>query len=286
MSPSEALGCTAPALLDRHVESPQSRAALVRLLPKLGRYLESARGVCDIADVTGDDVLAWIAAPFPDGRRPSLATQHHRRALVRLAFRLLRTAGYVDHDPSLDVDLPPRTSRSSMRPLRDNEVERGRAAALRTLGETRLPAVWALAEATATTHEIPRIRPSDVRLDDGVVLLSGSRSTLPREGRLTDWGVSTLAARMQTTGNTPLAYRGAGQSPAAMQASCSAALDKILTAAGLRADKSVKPVSVRAWAGHRVWQTTGRIEAAAAALGCRSLDAAAATIGLDWQPQP
>lgn len=286
MSPSEALGGLAFELLETHVGSSQSRASLGRLFPKLGRYLEAARGVRDIGDVTGDDVLAWVTAPFPDGRPSSLATQRHRRALVRLAFRLLRTAGCVDHDPSLDVDLPSRTARPSQRPLSDDEIERGRAASLRTFGETRLPAVWALAEATATTHEIPRVRPSDLHLDDGIVMLGGSRSTVARQGRLTDWGVDALAARLRATSDTPLAYQGAGRSPASMQASCSAALDRILTAAGLRVDPSVKPGSVRAWAGRHVWQTTGRVEKAAIALGCRSLDAAATIVGLDWRPPP
>ena len=67
-----------------------------------------------------------------------------------------------------------------------------------------------------------------------------------------------------------------------MQASASMAIAKILGAAGLRADPCVKPESVRAWAGRQVWADTGRIEAAAMALGCTSLDTAASVIGWQW----
>jgi hypothetical protein len=39
----------------------------------------------------------------------------------------------------------------------------------------------------------------------------------------------------------------------------------------------------RAWAGDRVFRATGRIEEAAVALGCHTLDTAAAIIGFDWR---
>jgi hypothetical protein len=45
----------------------------------------------------------------------------------------------------------------------------------------------------------------------------------------------------------------------------------------------VRPVSVAAWAGARVLADTGRIEAAARALGCRSLDTAARLLRFDWR---
>jgi hypothetical protein len=68
-----------------------------------------------------------------------------------------------------------------------------------------------------------------------------------------------------------------------MQSSCSRALGRILAEAGFQQDTSVKPGSVRAWAGHRVWQETGRIEEVSRALGCRTLDNAADIIGLHWR---
>lgn len=77
-----------------------------------------------------------------------------------------------------------------------------------------------------------------------------------------------------------LTYQGKG-SARSMQASSSAALAKILKEAGLRTDPAVKPESVRAWAGQRIWLRTGLIETAAHALGCTSLDTAAAVIGYE-----
>lgn len=136
-----------------------------RLLPKLGRFLEDACGVSDIRLVDSRDVAAWVDAALPSGVRPSVATRHNRRSAASAGFRLLRELGLVDNDPTLDLDLPDRGRGRLTRPLTDSEVEAGRAASLRTLSESRLPAVWALGEATATTHEIPRVRTRDVDLD-------------------------------------------------------------------------------------------------------------------------
>ena len=254
-----------------------------RLLPKLGRFLEDARGVHDIRLVATRDVAAWVDAPLPSGVRPSVATRHNRRSAASAGFRLLRDLGLMDHDPTLDLDLPLRGRGRQTRPLTDSEVEAGRAASLRTLSESRLPAVWALGEATATTHEIPRVRTGDVDLDSGTVRLSGSAKTQPRTAELTAWGVDAITARLEAlpAQNISLTYQGKG-SARSMQASSSSALAKTLREAGLRTDPSAKPESVRAWAGLRVWMRTGLIEAAALVLGCTSLDTAATVIGYEW----
>jgi integrase/recombinase XerC len=146
-----------------------------------------------------------------------------------------------------------------------------------------MPAVWALAEATATTHEIPRVQPEHVDVVSETVLLPGSAKIEPRTSHLTDWGVWVLSSRLATQYPNPgsLTYEGRG-SVRSMQASSSMALARVLRKAGLRGDSAVKPESVRAWAGRRVWADTGRIEAAALALGSRSLDTAAGIIGYQW----
>ena len=143
--------------------------------------------------------------------------------------------------------------------------------------------MWALAEATATTHEIPRVLPDDVDLHAGTVALCGSAKTEPRRAKLTDWSIPVLARRLERAWPTDrsLTYEGKG-SAASMQASSSMAIARILNSAGLRGDPSVKPESVRAWAGRRIWVETGRIESAAAALGCMSLDTAAGIVGYEW----
>lgn len=265
--------------------SEQFSLSLARLLPKLGMHLERARRLDDIRKVSMADVRAWICAPLPDGAMPSMATRHNRRSAARLGFRLLREAGVVDHDPTLDLVLPPRRRGREARPLTDQEPELGRAAARPTLGETRRPGLWALAEATATTHEIPRVRARDVDLGQGTVLLSGSSKTRPRLATLTDWGTDALERRIREldSADRPLVYEGAGKSAASMQAASAMTLTKILTQAGLRHDPAVMPASVRAWAGDRIFRATGRIEEAALALGCHTLDTASAIIGFDWR---
>ena len=72
----------------------------------------------------------------------------------------------VGHDPTLDLVLPARSSLAA-RPLADDEIALGRSFSVKTLGETRQPAAWALAEATARTSELSAIRIRDVDLDFG-----------------------------------------------------------------------------------------------------------------------
>lgn len=259
-SPIDALGGLAVELYGR--ESERLASSLARLFPKLGAHLERAGGVADIRLVTPRHVSVWVDAPLAGGRRPSEATRHYRRAAARLAFGLLRDAGVVGHDPAADVRLPPRREDRISRPLTDEEVRVGRAAALVTLDETRRPAVWALAEATATPSELPRVLPQHVDLRAGTVLLLGNSRVEPREAPLTVWGARVLERRLGSTGGTdePVVCEGSGQSAASLRTSAVAALVRVLTDAGLRSDPTVKAGSVRAWAGHRVFSETGRIQ--------------------------
>jgi integrase/recombinase XerC len=199
---------------------------------------------------------------------------------------VLRTVGVVEGDPTLDLVLPPRSSLAA-RPLTDDEIVVCRSFALRTLTETRQPAAWALAEATARTSEIPRIRMRDLDLGTRRVWIHGGAKTEPRFGRLTLWGVQQLDRRARNLcdigaePDEPLVYRAAG-SAASAQASAARAIQETLTRAGLGHEPDVRPVSVTAWAGRRVLEETGRIEAVACGLGVRGLDGAARIIGWDW----
>jgi integrase/recombinase XerC len=169
--------------------------------------------------------------------------------------------------------------------LSDDDVVACRRAALLDLSSTRLSTVWALGEATARTAEIPRCRVTDLDLDSRRVWLPGSHATRARWGLLTDWGAAQLARRRgELAAESPearLAYRGAsgGETPRSVSAQ---GLRETLERAGLITQGGVAPGSLTGWAGLQVFETTGRIEAVALALGVRSLDAAARMIGWDW----
>jgi integrase/recombinase XerC len=60
----------------------------------------------------------------------------------------------------------------------------------------------------------------------------------------------------------------------------------MFTQAGLTREKDLGLSSVRAWAGRHAFDLTGRIEDAAAVMGCRTLDGAARLIGWDWTERP
>ena len=265
--------------------SEQSERRLLVLMLRFLRYVEHGYGITALCEVTAEHVRAFVLAPS-GGRKasaPSVATSHLRRSAVRLLFRVLRQASVVEHDPTLDLLLPARSSLSA-RPLTDDEVALGRSFSSRTLGETRQPAAWALAEATARTSELPEIRVRDVDLDSGRVRIAGSTKTDPRWGQLTEWGAETLARRIAMLGASPaapLVYEGSG-SGESRQASACTAISETLRRAGLAGEPDVRPVSVAAWAGARVFEQTGQIETVARALGMRSLDRAARLIAWDW----
>ena len=283
MSPSEALGRLAVKLVNGDPE--HSSLSLVRLFPKLGLHLERAGGVLDVTSVTTGQVRAWVDAPLAGGGRPSVATRHVRRAAARLAFRLLRSSGVVSHDPTTDIRLPPRRAGRTVRPLTEEEVSGGRAASLRTLGDARVAALWALAEATATTTEIAHVLPRHVDLDGGTVLLAGSSRLDPRQGRLTDWGAAVLARHLAKVPDSPipLVSGGGSRSSESLRTAVISGLVRVLVDIGLGDDQTVKSSSVRAWAGRRVLMESGRLDEAALALGCRTLDTAAAIVGFEWR---
>jgi integrase len=264
----------------------QSERRLVEVMLRFLQFVHRAFSVACVCDVTAEQVARFLWAPSGSERRaPSVATSHLRRSAVRLLFRVLRGQGVVAHDPTLDLRLPPRSSLSA-RPLLDDEIALGRSFSYRTLGETRQPAAWALAEATARTSEMSAVTVGDVDLASGRVWIAGGTKTEPRWGTLSNWGVDALARRVHVLGDegspaTPVVYEGNGPLES-RQASACAAIGETLRRAGLGGERDVRPVSVAAWAGARVFDETGQIELVAQALGVRSLDRAAKLIGWDW----
>jgi integrase len=252
-------------------------------------YLERGHGCRSLGAVSPELVRDFVQAavsgdpPTP----PSLATMHFRRSSVRLLFRLARRLSLAEGDPALDLRLPARSS-LGRRPLTDDEVTLCRSFAVSTLNETRQPAAWALAEATARSAEIPRIRVSHLQLDAVRVFIPGSGRALARWGYLTEWGVRQLDRRLRNlkdlSADPPLVYAGQGGDESAQASSC-AAISAILLRAGLGQERDIGPGSVAAWAGAEAHYRGMPIEYVARILGVRSLDRAARIIGWDWQDQ-
>jgi site-specific recombinase XerD len=248
-------------------------------------FVMRAHGVSSLGEVRSEHTLAFIEAPVGSGDEPSPATMHLRRSAIRLLFRVARTLALCGHDPTLDAALPPRSS-SKLRPLSDDEVALCRSHSLETLQETRQPAAWALAEATATTTELSHARLSDLNLDCERVWLRGGRSTTPRWGYLSPWGLGQLTRRARVlrrrSSTDPLvAYEGKGSEESRTASAC-IAISETLRRAGLSSEPDIRPSSVRAWAGAQILRDTDSIEEVARRLGMRSLDRAARFIGHGW----
>lgn len=253
------------------------------ILERFGRFAADGCGLEDLGQVTAEAARAFVAAPTRGGTPPSASTMHWRRTALRLLFRTARRNGLVDGDPTLDLELPPRSSLGT-RPLTDDEVMLCRSVAQWSLTGSRRAAVWALAEATCRSSELPTVSGDDIDLNSGRVWIGGGKATQAREGQLTGWGLVQVQARLEELDppSLPLVY--SGRSPAgAGQVSGASALVDVLARAGLHQEPDVRPGSVAAWAGRRVFEETGRIELAAKALGVRSLDRAAGIIAWDWR---
>ncbi|MEJ7801567.1 MAG: hypothetical protein WKF60_13670, partial [Ilumatobacter sp.] len=190
-----------------------------------------------------------------------------------------------DGDPTLDLELPAREP-GSLRPLTDEEVTLCRFASVASLDETRLPAAWALVEATARTAELHQITGADVDLASGRVRLPGAARVLARWALLPSWGRLQIERRLRVIGDptVPLTYTGRGSAPSRQAASC-ISISTTFARAGLGDDPDVRPLSVTAWAGRQILEECGRIEVVAQRLGNRSLDRTARLIGFDWDTE-
>jgi hypothetical protein len=261
--------------------SDQTRLRFAATAERFFSFCRRGYDLRSLAEVTPEIARAFVVSTLED-REPSVATMHLRRSALRFAFRQARRLGVVDHDPCVDLALPPRSGLSA-RPLTDDEVAVCRSYSLTSLTNTRTPAAWALAEATARTAEIPHIREHDLDLNHRRVWLHGSTRTVDRWAPLTRWGVVQLERRLHALEgpDAPLVYAANG-SPASGQASSCIAVSDTLVRAGLGDEPDLRPVSVAAWAGRALLDETGRIDAVARLLGVRSLDRAARIVAWDW----
>lgn len=236
---------------------------------------QHALGRTDLAETSEADVVGFLWARTRRGTVPSISTVHLRRSAIRLLVATLADLGTVLPDPTVAVELPPKT-RAGVRPLDDDEMTLLRLAAAghvryRDLAEATI----ALAEATATTGEAAAIVWGQLDLDAGTVQLPGAGRVQPRTAELTAWGLAVLRRRAQTGAadfGAPVVYRGRhdpGSQPS--QAAITNRLRRLLRDAGIAGD-DVRPVSVRLWDPARRLAAGERIETVAAMLGLTSLD--------------
>ena len=285
--PSVALGRVLEELRSSKL-TDQSVHRLTELLVRFTVFEEKGLRLRTVQAITPEHARRFVTAGIstPSGReQPSVATMHLRRSAIRLYFRTLRQTGVEVGDPTQDLVLPPRSC-LAVRPLTDDEIVVCRSFSLQTLTATLQPAAWALAEATARTSEIPHLRVSDLDLGDARVWIHGSSKAEARWGSLSEWGAAQLARRVEHLrkgheGDPHLAYTGGGSEESRQASSC-IAIAETLQRAGIGSEPDVRPGSVVAWAGCRIFSETGRIEEGARRLGMRSLDRAARFIGWDW----
>jgi integrase len=229
-------------------------------------------------------VSDFIRVPTAKGQ-PAVATMHLRRGTLRLIYRTARSLGIAASDPTLDLELPPRSSLQT-RALTGDEVDLCRMASLHTFTSTRLSAAWALAEVSARTAELGHIRVADVDLESLRVWLHGSTRVESRLVPLSEWGSGQIERRMRDVGDVddakPILYEGAGGDYHRQAAACVTIKD-VLRRAGLAHEPDVRPLSVTGWVGRQVLAETGRIDEVARRLGFRSLDGAARLIDWNWR---
>lgn len=273
----------AETLLAGQAWPSKSDDRLAGILVRFLGFLVRGRGLAELGDVTPNVAEAFVRSPLPDGSSPSVGVMHLRRTAVRLLFRAAREAGWPLGDPTLDLVLPPR-SPLPCRALTDDEVALCRGHAMWSLSGARRASAWALAEATCRSRELGHIQVSDVDLDAGRVWVHGGRQTAPRWGVLTDWGRGQVGRRVNELAGEAaarLVYSG-GRVDRVGQVSSCLAIDDVLTRSGLKAEPDVRPSSIAAWTGRKVFEDTGRIDEVARRLGMASLDRAASFIAWDW----
>lgn len=138
-------------------------------------------------------------------------------------------------------------------------------------------AQYALAERSATSGELCKLRVDAVHIGSTArVHLPGGRDQNARVVQLDDWGTRVLISRMCARPADPTSmlfvYDGADPGSAKAQASASGNLARVLRVAGLGADPTLIPTSIRNTCACRVYERGEGIESAAEAIGCRSLD--------------
>ena len=264
--------------------NPGTRRKLTTLTGWLFRYLAAA-GAERWADVTAEMTEGWCSAAARRRGRwtaPAPSTVRNRQWALTIVCDALEAAG-AEVDAALRPGRearPPAPRRS--RPLTSAERNLVRAYADRGIIGSRRSAMVALAEAGASPAEIAAARACDIDLEAGTVRLNPGRA---RVNPLTGWGAEAIRRVLVVNGIDPaedtrlcvtdrVGLRQGAQSVATR-------LCDVIRDAGLAEAEGVTAGSIRLTTAAEVLARSG-IEAAARFLGARSLDAAAAALGHDW----
>jgi len=251
-----------------------------------------------VSHIDPSAVQQWIGCSLGGRRRrggtPSASTQRNRRTAARMFFRVLRQLGLHRDDPTLDLQAP-RGGRRTTRPLTDTEIVLVRYSCTDLEGNYLLGAAMALAEATATTSELSHVLVRHVDLTEATVRLVGVGRRLARTGHLSQWGIEQLRGRIAwlkatatpgtSIGSLSLTYAGT-VGGASAGAAAAQLMQRVLEAAGLQGEPNVRPGSIPAALGRRLWNRTNDIRLVTHALGCQSTDAAARQIDIDTRHVP
>ncbi len=245
----------------------------------------ASHDVGSVPELTNDLVGRFLQARDAVGGLPAVGSQHRRRSSARKLFACLRALDVIrlEHDPTVHLPLPPRST-LEFRPLTTDEVEACRWASRYDWDGTRYPAIWALAEAGATTTELTAIRRDDVHPEDGLVIMPGGPRTKTRTVPLSPWGISRLSdhlARVDFAPEEHVVYGGKGLG--GRRSTLSNAIGTIFTRAGLGDEPDIRPDSVRAWRGKTLLNEGASLRQVARRLGKTSLDATALLVGDDWE---
>lgn len=139
------------------------------------------------------------------------------------------------------------------------------------------PAQYALAEASAASGELIRLPINAVSIAGPAhVRLGGGRDQMSRVVTLDPWGTKVLVRRLEGINGrdrtTSFVYDGTEPGTAKAHASASGNLNRVLQVAGLGADPTLIPTSVRNSYAQRMYENGVRLEDIASAMGSRSLD--------------
>ncbi len=286
MTPTELVAAVIDGLGASAFLAESSFEVLSDVMSKFGRYCERGVGVLDVNLIQKQHAEAFIHSLRPDASEPSVATMHLRRGAIRLLCKEGRRLDLLSGDPTIDILLPPRSVLST-RPLTDDEIELCRLAAVFNSTDLRSAVAWALAECTARVSEIAHVSVRDVDMSGHRVYIAGSGRTDPRWAPMPPWAETQLARRLSagTLRSDPDARLVPWPSRNRTRPTNAATMTVIgvLRRAGIHGEPDVRPGSVAGWAGGRLLRRGYGIDEVAKALGSRSLDRAAQTIGFDWR---